>query len=312
MIRPYKINTNSAHILAPAKINLFLKVGERDESNLHRIYTLISPISLADSLTIEVKESTKASVFVKTEFDHNLKLHNDYILSKHPEFQNSLDDISASSGLISRAALAVINHFSLPTVEIAIKLKKSIPLQAGLGGGSADAAGTLLALGKIFQLPFEELVSIGTTLGSDVPALLFRKSVFASGYGEKVREADEAIGKLNLLIIKPPQSVSTAEAYKKLGRGVSLTDNLSTDWELYENDFTAVAFKIAPELENLSDQLKIYHPTAIFLAGSGSALVGVFSSQESVQGVIQDLQKLKKSGVFLTSATLLDAKDELI
>src|SRR5438067_4458224 len=152
-------------VLAPAKINLSLKIlGDRGDG-FHEIETLITPISLCDELRIKKSNSEKGIEF-------------------------RCDDPTVPMGaenLVLRAAKA---FFAATRLEpaIAIELKKKIPHGAGLGGGSSDAASVLLTLNKLFEanLPREVLAKMGETIGSDVPFFIFQSAAICRGRGELV------------------------------------------------------------------------------------------------------------------------------
>ena len=178
-------------ILAPAKINVSLKILRRRDDGFHEIETLITPITLCDQIEIEKSDSSS-------------------------EIEFHCDDPSVPAGddnLIVRAARAFFAATKLKRA-ISIELKKKIPHGAGLGGGSSDAASTLLALNELFNtnLPRETLAKIAETVGSDVPFFIFKSAALCNGRGELVtplRWKD----KLSLLLLKPEFRVSTAWAY---------------------------------------------------------------------------------------------------
>ena len=178
-------------ILAPAKINVSLKILRRRDDGFHEIETLITPITLCDQIEIEKSDSSS-------------------------EIEFHCDDPSVPAGddnLIVRAARAFFAATKLKRA-ISIELKKKIPHGAGLGGGSSDAASTLLALNELFNtnLPRETLAKIAETVGSDVPFFIFKSAALCKGRGELVTPL-RLKDKLSLLLLKPEFRVSTAWAY---------------------------------------------------------------------------------------------------
>ena len=178
-------------VLAPAKINVSLKILRRRDDGFHEIETLITPISLCDQIEIEKSDSSS-------------------------EIEFHCDDPSVPAGddnLIVRAARAFFAATKLKRA-ISIELKKKIPHGAGLGGGSSDAASTLLALNELFNtnLPREALAKIAETVGSDVPFFIFKSAALCKGRGELVTPLSLK-DKLSLLLLKPEFRVSTAWAY---------------------------------------------------------------------------------------------------
>jgi len=152
-------------VLAPAKINLSLKILGRRSDDFHEIETLIVPISLYDRIKIE-RRSSKHGI----------------------EFR--CDDPSVPQGDRNLAVLAAIAFFEKTRIEsgVLIELKKKIPHGAGLGGGSSDAASTLMALNELFEtkLPREALAKMAEGIGSDVSFFIFQSAAICKGRGELV------------------------------------------------------------------------------------------------------------------------------
>ena len=180
-------------VFAPAKINLSLKILGRRPDGFHDIETFIAPISLCDELKIDKNKAAEGVEF-------------------------RCDDSSVPTGdenLVVRAAKAFFEAAKLRG-SVSIELKKKIPHGAGLGGGSSDAASTLLALNKLFEtnLPREALAELGETIGSDVPFFIFESAAMCRGRGElvtpeKLKEA------MSILLLKPEFGVATAWAYQR-------------------------------------------------------------------------------------------------
>ena len=182
---------NGMQVLAPAKINLSLKVCGRRDDGFHEIETLITPITLCDQIEIVERDSAG-------------------------EIEFHCDDPAVPAGddnLIVRAAKSFFAATKL-TRAILIDLRKRIPHGAGLGGGSSDAASTLLVLNKLFEtnLPREALAKIAETIGSDVPFFIFESAALCKGRGELVTPLGLK-DKLPILLLKPQFGVSTAWAY---------------------------------------------------------------------------------------------------
>lgn len=178
-------------VLAPAKINLSLRIFKRRSDGFHEIETTIAPLSLADELEIE----------------------------KQPRWVDfQCDDTSIPAGddnLVVRAARAFLDRAKIKG-GAAIKLRKNIPHGAGLGGGSSDAASTLLALDELFgtKLPREALVKMGEIIGSDVPFFIFQSAGICTGRGERVASV-KLREQMSILLLKPWFGVSSALAYSR-------------------------------------------------------------------------------------------------
>jgi len=179
-------------VLAPAKINLSLKILGRRNDDFHELDTLIAPISLYDEIGIE-KRPVKGIKF-------------------------RCDDPSLPQGDENLAVRAAKAFFETTKIEpvVSIELKKKIPHGAGLGGGSSDAASVLLALNDLFEtkLSREALAEIAEPLGSDVPFFLFQSAAKCKGHGELVARV-KLQRQFSILLLKPAFAVSTAWAYSR-------------------------------------------------------------------------------------------------
>jgi 4-diphosphocytidyl-2-C-methyl-D-erythritol kinase len=178
-------------VLAPAKINLSLKIFGLRDDGFHEIETLIAPITLCDEIEIGRSDSSK-------------------------EIEFHCDDPSVPTGddnLVVRAVKAFFKRTKLKRC-VSIKLKKKIPHGAGLGGGSSDAASILLALNELFEtkLPREALAKMAEVIGSDVSFFIFQSAALCKGRGELVTPV-KLKEKLSILLLKPAFVVSTAWAY---------------------------------------------------------------------------------------------------
>ena len=178
-------------VFAPAKINLSLKIlGDRGDG-FHEIETLITPISLCDELRIKKSESEQRIEF-------------------------RCDDPTVPMGpenLVARAAKA---FFAATRLEpaVSIELKKKVPHGAGLGGGSSDAATTLLSLNQLFEtnLARDELARLGSAVGSDVPFFIFESAAICRGRGELVAPT-KLLDRLSILLVKPGFGIASGWAY---------------------------------------------------------------------------------------------------
>jgi 4-diphosphocytidyl-2-C-methyl-D-erythritol kinase len=180
-------------VFAPAKINLSLKILGRRDDGFHEIETLIAPISICDEIRIEKHNSGKGVEFY-------------------------CDDPSVPIGDDNLAVRAAKFFFAGTKLEpaISIELKKKIPHSAGLGGGSSDAATTLLALNDLFKtnLRREALAKMGETIGSDIPFFVFESAAICRGRGELVTPI-RLPERLSILLLKPAFAVQTQWAYSR-------------------------------------------------------------------------------------------------
>ena len=180
-------------VIAPAKINLSLRVLGRRSDGFHEIETLIAPISLCDKIKIEQRYGKQTIAF----------------RSDDPSVPKGEDN------LVVRAANIFFEETNVAS-GVSIELKKRIPHGAGLGGGSSDAASALLALNELFEtnLRREELAKMAEMIGSDVPFFIFQSAAVCKGRGEVV--GPTRLGeRLPLLLLKPEFGVPTQWAYSR-------------------------------------------------------------------------------------------------
>lgn len=244
---------------ANAKINIGLHILEKLPSGYHNIETLMVPIKWHDVL--EIVKSDK------------FELH----ISGKPV------DAHAKDNLITKAVRLIENEYKISPVKI--YLHKILPMGAGIGGGSSDAAFTIILLNKIFELQLsdEEMMKIASRLGSDCPFFIKNKPCIASGTGVVLEEYDINFDDYKLIIINPKIHISTAEAYASVtpdNNRQSLKDLLKKpieQWrDLIVNDFQKTLFVKYPLLKQIETEL--YSQGAIYasMTGSGSVMYGIF------------------------------------
>lgn len=245
-------------LLSPAKINVFFKVLCKREDGFHEISSLYQAVSLCD--TLEVSLAT--------------------------EDQFTCSDPSLSLGktnLITRA-LQLFRRKTGSTQFFSIHLDKKIPMQAGLGGGSSNAATALYAFSILtgMNLPTETLSSWGAELGSDVPFFFSSGAALASGRGEILVEADPYLHS-SFWIVKPKEGLSTPEVYRYcipvLGK---------RNKEILYNDLEKPAFFLEPSLLKLKESLLDFGFKEVVLSGSGTAF---FCLEGTTNYNLEDIQK---------------------
>lgn len=256
-------------VLAPAKINLSLRVLNRREDGFHEIETLITPISLYDEITIDQKNGQGV------------------------DFR--CDDPSIPSGeenLVVRAADAFFKTTKLRP-SVSIELKKKIPHGAGLGGGSSDAASTLLALNQLLEtnLPREALAKLAAQIGSDVPFFIFESAALCRGRGELVTP-EKLKGPLPLLLLKPEFGVPTAWAYQHWRDSLEIPGVNYAAQEFqghrFVNDLERPVFEkfifLAQIKKWLIEQSEV---GAALMSGSGSTMFAVMQPKADVDRVVR-------------------------
>jgi 4-diphosphocytidyl-2-C-methyl-D-erythritol kinase len=250
------IEMNAMQVLAPAKINLSLKILGRRGDCFHEIETFIVPISLADKIDIE--KQTRWIDF-------------------------TCDDPSVPIGdenLVVRAAKAFFDATNIES-GVSIRLEKKIPNAAGLGGGSSDAAAILLALNQLFdtKLPREALAKMAETIGSDVPFFIFQSAATCKGRGELVRPR-LLRGQLSILLLKPEFGISSTWAYSHWQNSKEIPDVAYGAQEFadqtFVNDLERAVFEKFVFLAELKMWLlKQAEVGAALMSGSGSTVFAV-------------------------------------
>ena len=266
-------------ISAPAKINLGLAVRERRADGFHNLSTIFLKISLADVITIAEDRTGIA------------------VTCDHPAVP---DD---SRNLVYRAAA------SLQRVSTGhgarISLRKSIPVAAGLGGGSSDAAATLIGLNSLWnlQLGAAELAHHAAAIGADVPFFLLPEAAaLARGRGDELEPVDYRV-ELSLVLVKPSLNISTAWAYRQLRP--PLTDNAHATTILLRhleasdieglgkacfNDFEPVMLAHFPVLRTIKRALAQPGVYGVSMSGSGPTMYAVCHSHDVAQGVARRIR----------------------
>jgi len=264
-----------------AKINLSLRVLGQRADGYHDLDTVFQTVSLHDTIKIAATDNSEITLSCD---DRRL----------------AIDE----TNLVSRAAESLRARFGAEK-GARIRLEKRIPVHAGLGGGSADAAVTLLALAHLWKLSASkhDLLALGSRLGADVPFFLFGGAAHGTGIGDKITPLPDTSQKF-VLIIKPNANTKTSDAYKALDERSLTTPNPKTilsssqptehfdigRFASLENDFEAVVFDLEPEIARAKRALVQSGAQAAALAGSGSAVFGVFDSEDAQRRAIQAIE----------------------
>lgn len=270
---------DSFRLPAFAKINWFLRVVGKRDDGFHEICTAFQTVSLCDKLTFA---------------------ENDKIILTCDQPQMPVDE----RNLIFRAAISFREKFKIKT-GARIHLEKRIPAPGGLGGGSSDAAVTLLGLVKLWEIEigFDDLCEIGSEIGSDVPFFFFGGTALGTGRGTKVLPVDEIEEKF-MLVVTPEIDVPTSAAFARLN-APRLT-NQSPESNLkycrseaetlnlrhcnLKNDFELTVFKIEPEIARVKEKLLQLGANCASLSGSGASVFAVFDKEETRQATLKALE----------------------
>jgi 4-diphosphocytidyl-2-C-methyl-D-erythritol kinase len=251
-----------------AKINLSLKIGKKLPSGYHEIKSVMQQINLYDIL--EFKKIKEDKTIIK---------------SNKKELENE-------NNLAYKAALILKNKFKIKE-GIGINIEKNIPLASGLAGGSGNAAATLKAMNKLFNLNLDDdkLIEIGRELGSDVPFQITGKTALVEGTGEKITKINPP-KENDILIIKPDIDISTKWAYEEFDKTIQKKDA--------ENDFEPLITKKHPIIKEIKEQLKSNGAEKALMSGSGPAVFGLFKDKTTAEKAYNNL-KNKYPFVYLTT-----------
>ncbi|MDO8785154.1 MAG: 4-(cytidine 5'-diphospho)-2-C-methyl-D-erythritol kinase [Syntrophales bacterium] len=252
--------------LSPAKVNLYLRVFRKREDGYHDIASLMQRISLYDEMT-----------FSPIERD---------IVVRCPD--SSLP--GNEENIVYRAANAIFSSASCAS-GIEITIGKRIPVAAGLGGGSSNAATTLMTINEMFGFRYsiDDLMKIGAKLGADIPFFIFGKTAWALGIGDLLQAADN-IPPLWFVLINPRFGISTRMVYENLNLRLTkgsinytiprfqAVDGLL---EVLRNDLEQVTFGLYPVLRHLKNLLLEYGALGALMSGSGPTVFGIFSEEKA-------------------------------
>lgn len=264
------MTTRTVRVPAFAKLNLGLRVLHKRSDGYHELRTVFQTISLADRLDIRFRRART----------------NRIVVEGTPEIQNNL---------VEKACELVLEAMEIQA-DVRFDLKKKIPMGAGLGGGSSDAAAVLIALPALAGrcLPCNALAEVAAKLGSDVPFFLHGGTALGLGRGEELYPIPDRRARHGLLVV-PKVHSSTAEAYRDLSEtltSIRLQNKLVTFqqgvWqgaasgaaagiENDENDFEAVVFARHPELKRIKQRLIRFGAKPAAMTGSGSGIFGIFA-----------------------------------
>ncbi len=278
-------------INCPAKINLSLDVLKRREDGYHNLEMIMQEVSLCDIVHV---------CTIENDCGIEVKCTNESV-------PQNTDNIA------SRAAQLFLNETGI-CASVKINIEKNIPMGAGLGGGSSDAAGVLKALNALFSCPLstEKLAEIGAELGADVPFFLYGGCMLAEGIGTILSPAPP-LEDATILLAKPPFSVSTPFVYKSLNLSASTKhpDTKAVLSALARGDLDALAkntgnvletvtSKMHSEIEEYKQIMRECGAVYSLMSGSGPTVFGVFRKASAANAAAVIL-KCKTNEVYVTS-----------
>ncbi len=279
-------------VRCPAKVNLSLRVLGRREDGYHELDTVFQAVDLWDELEVRPAD----------------------VMALRCDAPGVPTD---ESNLVWRAVALLAERYGRPPAG-EWTLRKAIPAEGGLGGGSSNAAGALVLAARFMGLPVsrEELVELGAELGADVPFFLHGGTARGTGRGDRI-ERLEPFPERPLILGFPPFGVSTPEVFRRLPRrlthpenGVSLPAVFRHKWQegkdfsLGVNDLETVVLEGWPELRRFRNALLSAGATAALVSGSGSTMFGVFEAARSVNESISSLRPAFEGWTLLASRTV--------
>lgn len=268
----------SVALLAPAKVNLFLHVVGRRADGYHELETIFAFTDLADR--VEVTAAAGLTLATDGPFAQSL-----------PENQES--------NLAIRAARALAEAAGVPA-KAAIRLTKNLPVSAGLGSGSSDAAAVLKALAQLWNIDRAtvDLHAIGLSLGADVPACITARSAFVTGIGERIEEM--SLPEVGLLLVNPRVELSTASVFNARRGGFTPEVALSglpadaADLAAFladkANDLTEPAMRLGPVVREVLQAIEGLPGCLLSrMSGSGSTCYGLFATPTAARDAASGL-----------------------
>ena len=269
---------DSLSLRSPAKLNLFLHIVGRRADGYHLLQSVFQLIDWCD--TIHLKRISENEV----------------------RRINPIPGVLPEQDLVVRAA-NLLKDFCKIEVGVEINLHKEIPMGAGMGGGSSDAATTLIGLNALWNLNLskETLCTLGLQLGADVPFFIFGQNAFVEGIGEKIQEI--SLQTPDFLVIFPNQGIATSSIFQdpELTRDhaqITIDGFLASPWSDLSNDCQAVAMRICPEVKQALDWISQAVPgSEPRMSGSGSSVFTVLDPKIDVAKLENLLQNLPKGWI---------------
>ena len=260
-------------ILSPAKINLFLQVTGKRADGYHELVTLMCCIRLYDTIILKPGEPVTT------------------VTCDHPEVPEGDKNIAWKAAELFLENLK--KRKNTRDTGVRISIEKKIPVAAGLGGGSSNAAAVFLGLNRIYGYPFskDEIMKMGVLTGADIPFLIQQKPAIATGIGDKL-SVYNGLRPLKILLVCPGFGVSTAMIYKNLNLGLTKcakklkqfhSDRLDFDIKKHLcNDLESVSGDLHPDIFAAKDALLDEGANGALMSGSGPTVFGIFNNSDKM------------------------------
>lgn len=243
---------------SPAKLNLFLHILDRREDGYHNLQTLFQILDYGDQLSFSVNKQSEINLI------------------------SAIEDVAPQDNLVFKAARA-LQQATNCRWGCEIQLDKKIPMGAGLGGGSSNAATALVGLNSLWQcgLSLDQLAEIGCELGADVPVFVKGFSAFAEGIGDKLTPI--SLDEFWYLVVTPKIKVSTEQIFchSELTRNAQAIKIRALSDELYRNDCQSVVETLYPQVKQVLDWLQRYGNP--LMTGTGASVYCRFDSEQEAK-----------------------------
>ncbi len=272
------MSKNILVLRSPAKLNLFLHIVGRRADGYHLLQSVFQLIDWCDTITLKAIPVNEVRRI------------------------NPIPGVPPEEDLVVRAA-KLLKDFCKFDGGAEIDLQKEIPMGAGLGGGSSDAASTLIGLNALWNLQLNKatLATLGLQLGADVPFFIYGQNAFVEGIGEKIQGIE--LQNRDFLVIFPQQNIATASIFQdsELTRDhaqITIDGFLASPWSDLSNDCQAVAMRICPEVKQALDWICQAIPgSEPRMSGSGSSVFAVLDPKTDTAKLENLLQNLPKGWV---------------
>lgn len=274
----------------PAKVNLFLEVCGKRPNGYHELATLFAKIDLGDTLSVEAEPAPHTEISLQVTGPQGAHIP------------------ASANNLVWKAACAFLTHYAL-TARVRLQLDKHVPTGAGLGGGSSDAAGVLLALCEIFHKNPMDLIALAATLGADVPLFLYPDTFLkGEGIGEKLTPVPAAENLPHLVLVYPKAAVSTRDVFARMNlpkpqeilTNLAKLDKLTSvvrsaaalaAWKpLLFNRLEEFVLPFVPAVRNALDLLQQTDDGICRMSGSGSTVFSLVGTKKNAQELAARLQ----------------------
>jgi 4-diphosphocytidyl-2-C-methyl-D-erythritol kinase len=270
-----KLSSQTLELHSPAKLNLFLHIIGRRSDGYHLLQSVFQLIDWCDTVSLKLIPQNEVRRI------------------------DPIPGLAPEQDLVVRAA-NLLKDFCHIQTGVEISLQKNIPMGAGLGGGSSDAATTLIGLNALWDLRLDQqtLSSLGLKLGADVPFFIFGKNAFVEGVGDQIQEV--ALETQDFLVIFPNQGIATASIFQDPGlirdhAPITIDGFLSSPQLKQSNDCQAVAVRMYPEVKQVLDWISQAVPgSEPRMSGSGSSVFAVLdpkTDSAKLQNLLQTLPK---------------------